>query len=340
MTTVAVALCTHNGARFLREQLESILDQSAPPQQLVLSDDASSDGTVELAESIMAERGGGIRFTVLRNDPPLGVARNFEQAALAATTDLVALCDQDDVWHPERLQTMVARFEAQPELMLLHGDARLVDGDGVPLGHTVFEALEATDWELDSIAGGRAFDVFVRRTLAVGATTLFRRSLLERAAPFGVGWVHDEWLAIMAASIGGASVSVERMPLLDYRQHGGNQIGVRKLSLRGKVGRLLEGRRERNERMLAAAEVMVQRIDGLEVPDAIRRRAHDKLQHERVRSSLPKAQPLRMLPVLREWRTGRYATCGRGLPDAVRDLVQPVEQRAPHRSGFTRSVRS
>lgn len=339
MTSVAVALCTHNGARYIGEQLSSILDQTVRPEEIVLSDDASTDATVQIAESIMAERGDGIRFTALRNDPALGVARNFEQATLATSADLVALSDQDDVWHPRRVESAVARFDARPELLLLHGDARLVDGDGSPLGLTVFEALEASAWELASIEGGRAFEVFVRRTLAVGATTVFRRTLLDRAVPFGVGWVHDEWLAIMAASVGGGAVSVERTPLLDYRQHGGNQIGVRKLSLRGKLGRLREGRRERNERMLAASEVMVDRIERLDVPEHILNRAHAKLAHERIRSSLPASRAMRALPIWREWCTGRYETCGRGIPDAVRDLVQPVEGEGPHRSGFTASVR-
>lgn len=339
MTTVSVALCTHNGARFIEAQLRSILDQTVLPFEIVLSDDASTDGTVELAETVVAQAGGPTRLRVLRNDPPLGVARNFQAAALATSGDLIALSDQDDVWHPRRLERLLARFAANDQLVLLHGDARLVNAEGIPLGMTVFEAIEATDWELQSIAHASAFDVFVRRTMAVGATMLFRRALLERAVPFGVGWVHDEWLAIMAASIGGGSVDVELEPLLDYRQHGANQIGVRKLSFRGKIGRLLEGRRERNERMLAAAATLVERIDELDVPPHVEALARSKLAHEQARSALPRSQALRLVPVLREWRTGRYATCGRGLPDAVRDLVQPVEGKGPHRSGFTASVR-
>ena len=142
---VSVALGTHNGARFLGEQLTSILAQTHPIVEIVLSDDASTDGTVELVERAVAERRATDPATpalvVLRNPIAVGVTANFEQALRAASGDLIALCDQDDVWHPDRVSRAVAEFSARPELDLVAAEARLVDDAGAPLGSTLFETL-------------------------------------------------------------------------------------------------------------------------------------------------------------------------------------------------------
>jgi glycosyltransferase involved in cell wall biosynthesis len=322
---ISVALCTHNGEEFLAAQLESILDQTLPPDEIVLSDDASTDSTVALAESIVAEHAGRTVLRVLRNSPALGVARNFQQAVTATRGDLIALSDQDDVWYPQRLERMAAVFDARPDLLLLHGDARLVDGAGEPIGPTVFEAIEASPWERSTIHAGRAFDVLIRRNLAVGATTIFRRGLLELAVPFADGWIHDEWLAIVAAASGEGAVDFVDEPLVAYRQHGRNQIGARKLSFSGKVGRVMEPRRTRNARLLSAFTGLSERVEALPVSAHVLERSREKLAHERVRSALPAARVRRIVPVLREARSGRYATCGRGWADVLRDLVQPVD---------------
>ena len=97
--SIAVALCTHNGARFVEEQLRSILDQTRPPQQIVISDDASTDDTMSIATALLArhEESSGhppLEVIILRNPDALGVALNFEAAMLATSADLVALSDR------------------------------------------------------------------------------------------------------------------------------------------------------------------------------------------------------------------------------------------------------
>ena len=322
--SISVAIGTHNGARFLTEQLTSILDQTEAPDEIVLSDDASTDGTAELAERIVAEHAGSTRLVVLRNPTPLRVTANFAQAIAATTGDLVALSDQDDVWMPHRLERARAEFDARPALTLLHADARLVDEHGHPIGGTLLEAIEFTAAERDLYRAGAAFDALLRRNLVTGATTMFRRSLLESAAPLPPGWVHDEWLAIIAAATG--EVDVIEAPLIDYRQHGGNQIGAARLSLAGKLRRMLEPRRARNDRLAANSAVLAERLENLDgVALEHRAAARQKAEHERVRHGYPASRWQRLGPVLRERRTGRYAYSARGGADVVRDLLQPVD---------------
>lgn len=322
MATVSVALCTHNGARFVEEQVRSILAQSVPPEEIVLSDDASTDDTVARVTALVEP--SPVRLVVLLNSPALGVTKNFERAVLACRGDLVALSDQDDVWAPDRLERMVAVFAARPGLLLASGDARLIDGLGSPLPHSLFEALEIGDDALAAVDRGDAFSELLRRNLVTGATTLVRRELAAAAAPFPVAWVHDEWLASIAAARGEIAMLPDR--LVDYRQHGANQIGVSKLTLGGKVRRALEPRTARNARLVARAEALVARLEswGAEVPPAVVEGARGKLDHELARDSLPTGRLARVLPVLAEVRRGGYDRYGRGRGDVLRDLVQPA----------------
>ena len=327
--SVSVALCTHNGARYIGEQIRSICLQTQPPSEIILSDDASTDGCVELAqaalEACQSERPGlSIRLQPIRNVKALRVTKNFEQAVSACTGDLIALSDQDDVWHPERLARMVAEFGRRPDLLLLHTDARLVDGALQELGQSLFHALEVKPLERAWIHGGRAFDVFLRRNLVTGATTLFRRSLLVPAVPFPREWLHDEWLGIVAAAIGRVDMLEES--LIDYRQHESNQIGARRDSFMGKVRKALASRGTTHHERARKAELLLERLLSLGdqvAPDTIQK-LREKIEHQRFRAALPASRVARCLPVLREAMTGRYEKFGRGVRGVVRDLFESV----------------
>lgn len=325
--TVSVAMCTHNGAQYVTEQLRSILHQTLPAEQVVVSDDASSDATVQTVRDVFARfraehNGSAPTLTLILNKEPLGVTANFEQATLACTGNLIALSDQDDVWVSERLERMVAQFTAQPDLTLLHSDARLVDGEGNPLGGNLSEAIGFSVWERRKIHDGAALDVLLRRNVVTGATTVFRRSLLDAAVPFPTAWVHDEWLAIIAAITGRVDFLPEK--LTDYRQHASNQIGAAKLTLGDKVGRLREPRAVRNQRLLARAEVLHARVPGLRVTGApnIGEFAARKVAHERFRSGLPVVRAFRLVPIVVEAASGAYQKFGRARYDMLRDLLQ------------------
>ncbi|MFD4423060.1 glycosyltransferase family 2 protein [Agromyces sp. NPDC058484] len=324
---VSVALGTHNGATYLREQLESILAQTHPVGEIVLSDDASRDGTVELAERVIEEHRATDAATpslvALRNPVALGVTANFEQALVAASGDVVALSDQDDVWHPDRVERGLAALARRPGAEVAAAEARLVDDGGAPLGRTLFETLgidEALRRRLESDA---AFDELLKRNVVTGATMMVARSLVQRASPFPASWVHDEWLAVVASVGGGLAIVAD--PVIDYRQHGGNQIGVTRLGPGGKVARLREPRTDRNARLLARAQDLADRLPGIAGDDArVAASVRSKLAHELVRRQLPARRLRRIGPVWREWRTGAYGRYGLGAQDVLRDLVQPV----------------
>ncbi|MBK0417690.1 glycosyltransferase family 2 protein [Leucobacter sp. CSA1] len=326
---VSVALGTHNGERFVGEQIESILAQTRPVDEIVLSDDASTDRTVEIVEEAvagrLAEHGSAPELVVLRNDPPLRVTKNFEQALLRTTGDVVALCDQDDVWHPQRVQRLAAYFDdpLDPDALLVFSNARQVDGAGRSLGHDLFDAIAMSATERELLESGRAFDAFMRRNLATGATVMLRRSLVDEAAPFPDTWLHDEWLAVIAAAHDGVRMHDEQ--LTDYRQHGGNQVGMTKIGLARKFRMFAQPRTERNRRLYLRARELPAMLDGLAgVPQRYRAAAREKVAFEEARQRYPEARLRRAIPILRQLRLGRYGRYGTGLKDAVRNLLQPV----------------
>jgi glycosyltransferase involved in cell wall biosynthesis len=325
---VSVALCTCNGEAYLSEQVASILNQTVLPTQIVLSDDASHDRSIELFEHALEQAKvsrldvSEIDIVILRNRAALGVTGNFEQAISHCTGDLIALCDQDDLWVPHRLERMHEEFIQDPDLLLLFTDSRLVDATGLPLSHSTFQALRVSDHEKELVHSGRALDVFVRRNLVTGATTLFRRELFEKARPFPDSWVHDEWLGIVAAAAGRVDFLSE--VLTDYRQHGSNEIGAQKTGWRHYVGRIVFSRTERNDRLFARAKNMADHPYFQKANDATREVASEKLRHEVARQALPAPRIKRIGRVLAEVKTGRYRRFGLGVQDVVRDLLQPI----------------
>lgn len=320
--SVSIVLCTYNGVRFLPALWDSLLAQTRLPDQIVVRDDASSDGAWELLASLRdAATARGVDVLLARNPRNLGYAKNFEGALAGASGDVLFLCDQDDVWHPGKLAAMLARFEQRPQLTLLHTDARLIDAAGNDMRCTLFRALEVTRKEIACIHHGRAFEVFLRRNLATGAMLALRRSLLADALPFSDEWVHDEWLAILAAAIG--EVDCLESPLMDYRQHGGNQIGARRRTLTDKWARATEPRIAYLEWLARRGDALIERLQrlGSRVPPAYTDAARGKLAHLGYRIGLPVARPRRLRPVLREACAGRYARYSMGLRAVAYDLL-------------------
>ncbi|MBK5238628.1 MAG: hypothetical protein JJE28_05910 [Actinomycetales bacterium] len=214
-------------------------------------------------------------------------------------------------------------FRQDDDLLLVHTNAQLVDSEGHPMGLSLFAALGVSQSTVKKEHEGNGFALLMRRNIVTGATVLFRRSLLTFVLPFPKHWVHDEWLAVMAAALGKIDVSEDQ--LVKYRQHSNNQIGATALTLKGRWSRLTRDREDRNRLLLRRAEDLFARLEKLSnhVSPANIQLAHHKVEHEKRRNSLPARRWARILPVMLEAATGRYRTMGSGANDILRDLVQP-----------------
>ena len=316
---ISAVVCTYNGERFLAEQLQSILDQTHPPDEIIISDDGSIDSTLDIVAEFSSRDSGAKKpqWTVQSRRKPLGVAGNFASALTKARGEFVALADQDDVWEPTRLEQGLAQF--RDDALLVHCDATLIDGAGQPTG-ALMSALRLTSGERRSLLAGNALDALLRRNLITGATTMIRASLLQQALPIPEGWVHDEWLGLVAAVQGGVVFSEES--LIRYRQHGGNEIGAAKTNLDEANRRLRETRTDFFSRKLLrnAGISRVLERDPNWLGSEARAELSVKLDFDHWRTQLPAQRWGRVLPVMIRWAQGDYGRFARGYLDVIRDL--------------------
>ncbi len=323
---VAVAMATFNGERFIAEQLESILSQTRLPDEIVISDDHSSDKTLAVAKKILepacAEE--GIDLTIVSHDGPAGVSANFHHAVSQSTADVIALADQDDVWYAEKLETLVSHFEALPELLMVHSDADLIDEAGESLGMGVLASLRITGRERHDLVTSQGIRALVRRNLVTGQTALIRRSLVELSADIPEGWVHDEWWALIAASMDG--LLLDPRVFQSYRQHAGNEIGASKSGWDRLKERFSEPQSAFRNRHKVRHQGLERFMDAplwpghAEATDLLRGR----LRHYEWQAQLPATQLRRIRPIVWKLVTGEYSRYRRGFFDAMRDFLQPA----------------
>ncbi|MDE2149827.1 MAG: glycosyltransferase [Gammaproteobacteria bacterium] len=208
---ISVALTAFNGERYLRGQLDSLLAQDYPDFEIVAVDDASADSTGEILDSYSAREP---RLRCYRNERNLGVVGNFARAFARCRGELIAPCDQDDLWLPDKLSRLAgALTAADPAVMMAYCDSELLDEYGGSLGRRVSGKLVLTG--IDDPLG------FAFGNCVSGHAMLFRRELLERALPFPAAVFYDRWLAFAAAAIG-RIVYVDAV-LVRYRQHAAAQ---------------------------------------------------------------------------------------------------------------------
>jgi glycosyltransferase involved in cell wall biosynthesis len=316
---IGVALCTYNGERFVAAQVKSILGQTRAPDLLVACDDASTDGTFALLQSLKAS--SPVRFDLVRNPANLGYLRNFEQAMARCEADIVVLSDQDDEWRADRLAQLENAFAAAPALGGVFSDAEIVDERLASLGYGVLDALHADRDEREALGAGRLFPALLKRNLVTGATLAFRRSWLPELLPIPQAAVHDEWIALVIAARGSLRFLPER--LIRYRQHGGNQIGARRLTVGDRARLLAKPRRAQNQRTLEVMRALAARLTGRVDAPTLAEIEH-KIAHLERRIGLPTARLGRLAGVLGEIGNARYFRYSSGWRAIVRDLLSPM----------------
>ena len=320
-TTVSVALASFEGARFIDEQLESLASQSLSPDQLIVSDDGSTDDTCTRVERF-AER---VPFEVvlLRNEKRGQTTLNFERAITACTQDLIFFADQDDVWRPKKIERIVDHFEAHPETGGAFCNGAVVDGSRQPLGYDLWQAQGFNPAEQRMVDRGDAALVFMRHVVAAGNTFAFRGRFLPLLLPFPrLRSVHDAWVAFMVAAVSDFDIIEE--DLVEYRLHDENQFGLGLLDLRTQFEKarlqVSEHAFEHAHRFFGEA---AKRLDGhpeYRVDPKLRAHLDRKIEHSRVRDTMSKHFAARIGPILREAMRGHYTHYGYGVKSLAQDL--------------------
>jgi len=311
-------MCTYNGGAFLRLQLESILAQSRLPDHLLILDDGSTDDTVWLARQFAASAPFPVR--VEENPSTLGFVGNFERALSIVEGDVIVLADQDDVWLPEKLHSIEVAFSGDPELGMIFSDAVVVDRELRPLGFHLWKAMRFSEERQRRVERGDLFEVLLSSSVVTGATCAIHSRLRPTILPFR-SFAHDAWIALVASAV--TKTALLREPMILYRQHGGNQIGVEKRGFIDRVKRALMLRQADFVLQLELLTELRQRLASLGDPLPGRRESlEEAIEHFSGRVRLGELDRLSRLPVIAgELRRGRYTRFGNGWRTALRDFL-------------------
>jgi hypothetical protein len=315
--TISVALCTYNGARYLDEQLASIEAQDRLPDEVVVCDDASQDTTRLLLEAFARRAAFPVRLYF--NEVNLGYTGNFEQAIRLCTGDTIVLCDQDDVWHADKLRCLEATLDRHPEAGLVFTDADIIDGESQPLDYRLWQCADFSEGRLRLFAEGRAVEALLTQNAVTGATMAFRSSFRDLVLPIPAGGpiIHDWWIALLVGAV--SKIIPLDQPLISYRRHEAQHMGFR-------TDRARVFPPEHYEAFMLQLDEMARRLRSVSDggnPQVMRALAkiEDKAKHLRARLRLPSSKWLRAPGVLAELLSRRYHRYSNGWRSAARDLL-------------------
>ena len=183
---VSIALCTYNGEQFLEKQIDSLLNQTYSNLQIIICDDASQDDTKAILEDYSDSR-----IKKIFNHKNIGYIKNFEQAINLCKGDFIALCDQDDIWKPEKIETMLNSID---DAWLLFCDSELIDEQD--------KLLHKKLSDLRNLQNCNVLPGYVWSNCVWGHAIFMNKDLLNYALPVPDGAKHDIWLGFTAACLG------------------------------------------------------------------------------------------------------------------------------------------
>lgn len=203
---VSIALCTYRGAQHLKVQLDSLLVQTYPHIEIIISDDCSTDGTRVLLEEYASREA---RIKVFYQEKNLGYVQNFEFAMTQCRGEYIALCDQDDYWYPQKIEELVNGIGSA---WMIYHDSELVDEKGLPLNVRFTDRVRFVQ--------GQGIEPFLMLNCVSAHAMMIRKELLAIASPFPTALFHDWWLAFAASAKG--EIRYLSSVLVSYRQHSTN----------------------------------------------------------------------------------------------------------------------
>ena len=229
--SISVAMAAYNGEKFLRAQIESILNQSLNPGEIIVCDDKSTDQT----EGILREYASKGVLKYFINGTTLGPLRNFQRAISLCSGTYIALSDQDDVWLKDKLKISLREMQIieahQGKPSIVYGDLELVDENLSPINSSLWKQLRAIP-ERDT------FNTLLFGNVVTGCTLLMNRPMANhlRNVP-EEAIMHDYWAALIAYGFG--QVGIVSKPLVKYRQHSLNVTDNYRRNMKNRIAAFL-----------------------------------------------------------------------------------------------------
>jgi len=324
---ISVALCTYNGEKYILPQLESIAQQTLLPNEVVICDDGSTDETINIIERFRISSLLNIRL--YRNKQNLGSTKNFEKALSLCNGDIIFLCDQDDIWLPEKVEKSITFFNQKPGVDVVFTDGHVIN-EKKEIVDTLWNRIRFRKHEQELWKRGKAFEQLMQyQNRATGATMAFRKSFIKFLLPFEEMsfWIHDGIITLKAALQNTLSFIDEKLIL--YREHQQQQMG---LKLRDEKPFQSFTAKVKNRKWINKDEFLQTNYADLKIINEwVKDAEHKKVINKKMRhfekrifanSKTPLIRPFIVLP---EWINGNYKkfSCGTNVPSwilVIKDL--------------------
>jgi len=326
---ISIALATYNGELYISELLHSISSQNTLPDELIISDDSSTDSTLEIANEFA--RNATFSVKILINKNRLGSTANFEVAIRACSGNIIFPCDQDDIWYPHKIERMLEYLMNNPSAGAAFSDADVVDQDLNLLKNSLWERKRIKQHELNAISSdGNAFEMVVKRNIVTGTAMAFQAQYLEYIVPIPKEWEHDYWIALIISM--SAKLIPIPTPLIAYRQHGSNKIGAPPTRLNAFINGSRHKGKSFHEIYNPKVKAFQKALDRL-VESSVNNTAKGKqkialiadiISFHRARSSMPKSRWKRLPIIWKEFIALRYQRYKK-LRHAIKDLTHRVD---------------
>jgi glycosyltransferase involved in cell wall biosynthesis len=318
--TISVALCTYNGEKFLKEQLESYSSQTQLPDELVICDDLSTDNSVEIIDAFQQSASFNVRLFI--NESRMGSTRNFERVISLCKGDIISLSDQDDWWYPEKLKIILDFFSNQGKYAGVFSDAEIVDEHMNNQNVKLWDSIGFTRKRRMNFAKGNALPELLQQDIVTGATLAFDANYKDILLPIPDMWVHDAWISLLLAYT--SNLYMIEKPLIKYRQHRFQQIGLSGHSFSRKMEDALQNKegvyfREAEKFKLLYERVLTFRTK-INDPCSIELLT-GKIGHLETRANMKNYGLSRITIPMKELISGRYHQYSFGWQSFFRDLV-------------------
>ena len=310
MSKISVALCTYNGTKFLKEQLESIIFQTQPIDELIVCDDGSTDGTVEFIKNFTQNT--TFKTTIEINKNNLGSTKNFEKAISLCSHDIIFFSDQDDYWRLDKVAKMMHFFLKNPSQDAVFSNADIIDQVSISTNISLWDSIGFDKNQQDKWQRGEAYQILYQGFVVTGATLAVRKSAVLKLMPFPSihkNLIHDGWIALALALENKIGFINEN--LISYRIHAQQQVGIgQKQKFITFKDRFLRPREEKILPIIEKYSYFEALYGLLSNLSFVSKSQLDYLEniknHFYTRSNLPTNHLQRFIPVIREWRLGRY----------------------------------
>lgn len=272
--SVGVIVATYNGEKYIAAQLRSLYAQTQLPDVILVSDAGSTDATIKICEQFSGAA-SCVEMRILTNESmeaTLGVVENFEKGLDALDTDYIFFCDQDDVWKPQKIESVINCMDAT-NAALCFSNADVVSNDLQSLGRSLWESYifypKVDERGYAYYSPGEKSALFSRllsNNVVTGMTMCMRKLLKPLVLPFSKYSYHDAWISIIASQSVGVVALNESLVL--YRQHESNLIGANRST--GKIDNFFSRKLKAQERFSFLKDVKSQLLHNeYSIPEAL-----------------------------------------------------------------------